>query len=93
MIQNKSYSHLEKIITDSASKLGITQAKVNITPTKEGAAQAIISYKGNEEKILFTRDEVENASKGYFSTETKNKITKTISLMPPRIGPIFKPRN
>jgi hypothetical protein len=93
MSQNKNYFFLEKIITGSASKLGISEAKVTVTPAKEGSVQAIITYKDNEEKILFTRDEVENASKGIFSSKTQRKINEAISQLPPRINPPLKPRN
>ncbi len=93
MSQSKSYFYIEKIIADSTSKLGIPEAKVSITSTKEGSVQAVITYKGNEEKILFTRDEIENASKGIFSSDTQRKINETISQLPPRINPPLKPRN
>jgi hypothetical protein len=93
MSQNKSYFYIEKIIQGSASKLGIPEANVSITSTKEGSVQAVITYKGNEEKILFTKDEVENATKGIFSSATQRKINETISQLPPRINPPLKPRN
>lgn len=93
MRQFDNLSLIEQLINQSLLRLGIDEAKIIISPEKEGTVQATVSYNGKEKKIIFSKEEVENARKGNFSPDTKRKILDSITTLAPKIGPPFKSSN
>lgn len=89
MHQNKGIHSIESAINKAASKLGISDVKVTLLYKKDEPLQATVSYKGHDEKIIFTKEEVEKAGRNDFSNETKVKIDKVLLKLPPKVGPPY----